>query len=503
MTFGLALSGLQEFVFDLVTADPKDRNKNAARRLRLRSAILNLVPALAAYRLKEQDPQLRIFYLGGGKVLAEVSEDAIHEVTPFLHELYDWLVRSSAGTLCMYWVSHSGQGTDREKIKGILRELANVKWQAGRDRRSGAWFGQSTISALANEGLGDEKWESDQGSTLARRKNLQGFSVGNGIWPIASLELALADTNPTIPLVGTSESNLAVAIPTYVPRKGDSDDVAELKLLAEEGKGAPYLALLKMDGDSIGALMQKALDAPNEAAYFETSKKLSTFFGQTVPQLLEKKFGRLYLVYSGGDDLVATGHFDTVLRAAQEIAKQYQTLGLGGISAGVSFYHRSAPILRAVESAEEELENAKEVRNAISIGGFRLSWKEFELALQETVGLTAAIESGAINRGALAMIRQLSSPFRGESHFRSIDQDTYSEASKVDPIEVALHATRLHSIPQFHYMRNRRQGWRENDWDPAVRQLFDSLETREDDWPRAALSATLASWLTKKTEETR
>jgi hypothetical protein len=48
------------------------------------------------------------------------------------------------------------------------------------------------------------------------------------------------------------------------------------------------------------------------------------------------------------------------------------------------------------------------------------------------------------------------------------------------------------------YVKSRRTGWDEKRWPTEVQTLFESLETNEKDWPRAALIGTLASWHTKE-----
>jgi hypothetical protein len=485
--FGFALSGLQEFVYDLSPESPSQgqrqsgggRETNAARRLRIRSAILSLVPAVVAWEMRSADPTSQVVYLGGGKLIMTASRQAIAAVEPKLRELYDWLLGASSGKLGAYWSADESSEEGAAAIRGMNNALGRAKWRAG---RFDGWNQSSSTIQPSNQvrSLGDRQWESDEGAMFARRRDIVGFAVGSGGWPFGPWTVDPVTRNPDIALTARAPASVTVSIPAYAPIDDDGS-VTELFRLAEEAEGAPYLALLKLDGDGIGNLMQEALSEGLEH-YREVSGKLSAFFDRDLAECLAKDHPRIYLVYSGGDDLVATGHFEAVIRCAADIQIRYANLDLGTVSAGISVYPRNSPILKAVEAAEVELGRAKEVRNAVSIGGCRLSWEELERTMAEVDGLVTAIGEETINRGALQLLRQLGEPWLPETPTGFFDQ-------------------RWHSIPQMAYIRSRRTEWNGDKWADAVKQLFDSLQEREDDWPRAALIGTLAAWMTKKPQE--
>lgn len=473
MMCGLALSGLQNFIYDVP-------DEFAARRLRIRSAILNLLPAVVALRLRQQDPQAGLHYLGGGKLLASASPAACEAFRADLKRIYSWLTGASGGILGVYCAVTDGNEGNAACLQRLLAALGQAKWQAG---RAADWFGAVGVQAVdSSAGLGDKQWERDKGAELARDQAIMGFSRAALGWPIGDSLFTPVQSRPEIGLVGKATASVNVSIPLYVPRDTDGS-VAELSKLAEEGGGAPYLAVLKMDGDGIGALMANSLhDDPSGDMYRQTSATLSRFFGQKVPELLEQQqFKRIYLVYSGGDDLVATGHFDAVLRAALAIQQAYTALGLGTISAGISFYTRNSPILKAVEAADHALENAKDARNAATIGGCRLGWDKLRQAMKEIDEFVLAIKAGEINRGALQLLRQLGEPWLSGA-----------------PPEAA--ALRWRSIAQLHYTVSRRD-WTQGKWGANLQQLIDQLCQNDQPWPRAALVATLAGWRTKSKQE--
>lgn len=503
MLFGFALSGLQEFLYDLSPQTPSredralhgGRDTDAARRLRIRSAMLSLVPSLVA---RELDPSgSNILYLGGGKLFIAADAHTIQETEPKLRELYDWLVARSAGKLGAYWSTTHGTGTNSDELKELLDSLGNAKWRAG---RPGGWhqYAGQILRTEANGELGDRDWEARQGAEFARDKEWAGFNVGTGPWRLGPWRVQPVKTKPDIGLAGKTSSPVSVSIPTYTPKlardvsAGKDElkrgDTAPLYLLAEQdadGKpraGGAYLALLKLDGDGIGALIHGAL-GKGLAEYMRVSQSLSTFFGTALMEFLEKKYPRLYLVYSGGDDLVATGHFEDVLDAAVAIRREFEKLGLGAtVSAGISFYTRNSPILKAIENAQDELDHAKEMRNGVSISGCRLSWEEMATTLKQTEGLAEAVRKQTLNRGAFQLLRHLGDAW--------LDEAPEAAAEK-----------RWRSIPMLQYMRSRRTGWKETEWPSDVKSLFDSLCKGDDDWPRVVLMGSLAAWKTKQKED--
>ncbi|NUL81830.1 MAG: hypothetical protein HUU60_03785 [Armatimonadetes bacterium] len=478
MKFGLALSGLQSYVFD-VSQDVADRRftqENAAKRLRYRSTLLSLLPAVAFLKLKEADPNAREIYLGGGKLLAEASADAIENLQRDLPELYDWLVKNSSGALGLHWASLP----DGSSLQELLKALNAAKWRSGRDN-GGHWFGSVGIQPITKQSQDDRAaFESEQGGRLPRPPRIVGFKTGQYGWEVGPWRIQPTEHDPDIGLTGKANGRVNLGLPLYAPLDRD-DSVSELFKLAEEGQGAPYLALLKLDGDGIGNRMKDALDK-GEQQYEETSRQLTGFFCQRVPEMLEKEYPRLYLVYSGGDDLVLTGHFWGVLRAAGQIQREFAALGLGTVSAGVSFYSRNYPILKAVESADVQLDIAKEERNRISIAGSLHPWPQFHKATELTDALVHAIAEKSINRGALQLLRHLGEPFLpgAPEPFKNM---------------------RYHSIPQFAYLRSRRNEWKTSQWPKPLQDFFESLSNEETDWPIASLVGTLAGWNTKTRQE--
>ncbi|MEM2786548.1 MAG: hypothetical protein QW652_07785 [Candidatus Nitrosotenuis sp.] len=434
--------------------------------------------------------------MGGGKLLLKTRPDAVENVQNQLNNLYDWLVEHSAGRLGAYWASVDAKNTS-EGHKRLLDMLNEAKWQAGRPK---GWH--NLAHKIHDPGddhtLGNRSWESEEGGKFAKGHDGQdwvGFKVGQGGWTIGPWQARMVTRDPDIAIAGRAKADIEVAIPTYTPKNADGQTIKlhELAEFDEDGNprsGGAYLALLKLDGDGIGLLMKDALDADDSLkTYNEVSRNLTNFFGPSLMDFLKEKYPRLYLVYSGGDDTVAAGHFADVLYAAKDIRNKFTSLGIkrkdgtpATVSAGIAFFTRNSPILKAIEAAEEELQNAKLHHDAISLGGCRHSWHEFERSLSEINALVQAIENETINRGALQLLRQLGEPWLHPTNKQNNDR-------------------KWRSIPMMYYLKSRRTTWKESEWPNELKTLFDSLQSDEKDWPRIALVGTLAAWRTKNKQE--
>lgn len=164
----------------------------------------------------------------------------------------------------------------------------------------------------------------------------------------------------------------------YVPRDGATDRVYEFSELALRSQGRPLLAVLKMDADNLGYIFGQALRTlspagqgpegssaakANLARLAGLSRTLELFFGGYLDRLLRDRYPGVYLVYSGGDDLVAIGPWNVIFDLAVEIREEFRRFTGGNpawtLSAGVAVINPHVPVLVAVAEAEEALENPK------------------------------------------------------------------------------------------------------------------------------------------------
>lgn len=159
-----------------------------------------------------------------------------------------------------------------------------------------------------------------------------------------------------------------------------------IKKLVQPTLPAPFYAILLMDGDSLGELLRES--------GAKVSHALNTFT-KAVPDIVYKRNG--FLIYAGGDDVLALLPLEDTLQCAADIRQCYlnafKTQNLSStISAAIEYTHVKTPLTRILGDAHHLLDDiAKEGRgrDAIAVrvwkpGGLALEWAmPWEKALTE------------------------------------------------------------------------------------------------------------------------
>lgn len=118
-----------------------------------------------------------------------------------------------------------------------------------------------------------------------------------------------------------------------------------------------YYALLSMDGDKMGAILQN-----NKTKKEQISKTISTF-SESVPGIIKNHDGRV--IYAGGEDVLAILPVDTAIDAAVELGGKYTELfeqvfdskETATISAAIVFAHHHAPLNKVYDEIQSLLDN--------------------------------------------------------------------------------------------------------------------------------------------------
>ena len=173
-----------------------------------------------------------------------------------------------------------------------------------------------------------------------------------------------------------------------------------LKNLAKEAKVgpvSPFYAVLMMDGDSLGKHMG------DQTKQVVITKALDAFTKQ-VPDLVSQNNG--YLIYAGGDDVLALVTLDDALKCALAIREVYVSAFkeqtdqvkiedkefIPTISAAISYVHIRTPLSNVLHDSHELLDDVAKSyagRDAIAVrvlkpGGVALTWaKKWELAINK------------------------------------------------------------------------------------------------------------------------
>lgn len=238
--------------------------------------------------------------------------------------------------------------------------------------------------------------------------------------PLPGLKEAFTDAQLPAELAGVDPS---VFFSQVLENPGRFPDVDTLRLqsglnaLRHEsrlGEPAPFYAILLMDGDSLGSQLA---DANKQQPI---SRALNRFT-RSVPALVEKHQG--FLVYAGGDDVMALLPVTSALACATELRGCYASCFADeaskadvslttSLSGAVLFCHIKRPLTGVLQDAHHVLDDiAKEQagRDALAIrvwqpGGIHLTWAQpWEVALAPVSGgVTAPHDAPSLVMATLA-----------------------------------------------------------------------------------------------------
>jgi CRISPR-associated protein Csm1 len=199
----------------------------------------------------------------------------------------------------------------------------------------------------------------------------------------------------------------------YVPREEDGK-VMEFESIALHAEGTPYLGYLKADIDNLGFIFARGLQAADGhrgrasiSRIATLSRTLEYFFSGYLRHLLETEFPTVYTVYSGGDDMLFVGPWDTMFHLARRLREEFDRYACGnsswGLSCGIAIEKPRTPIYYSLQTADSLLERSKEHqgKNAITALGLTLPWKDYNRALEQADMVAGWEDSGTIKSSQL------------------------------------------------------------------------------------------------------
>jgi CRISPR-associated protein Csm1 len=425
------ITGIQRFLYQL------SNTKGVGKRLRGKSFFLSVLPViLGRFFLRELGyPMVNLLYAGGGKFQFVIGyEEGVGEKLDELQRKVDEvLVKEFGGHLgvVLGWLRVNGRelGVDilGEKIHELYEKTGRKKFQ-----KFSAVL--ENFDRLVNY-LGPDNYEmcpSCQVSLKPERENLCKWcelfqEVGEkipraeyvvfyserkdlysserrdlylegigGVSVYAKGQIPYTLPEDTLLLLNRTDfedkADGFFFLANTVPTKEEEGKILVKdfeEMVEEEEEGYKLLAFVKMDVDNLGLIFSQGLREDYSISRVATlSRSLDLFFSGYINTLLQKEEfkNKVYVVYSGGDDVFFCAPWEIALKVAKEIEKDFTEYTCYNkcftLSAGVFFQKPNYPIRFGADKAEDEKDIAKADKNRISLWGYSLPWEQFKSALE-------------------------------------------------------------------------------------------------------------------------
>lgn len=198
--------------------------------------------------------------------------------------------------------------------------------------------------------------------------------------------------------------------------------------IAGKSKGARLIGVLKADVDNLGLVFQHGLTRPAGEDYNDASsisriatlsRALNMFFAGWLQNAVNRdEFKNIYIVYSGGDDLLCIGPWDTIFDFGLYVRKRFAEYVNNNpnitLSAGIAVAQPAVPLLELIESSEYQLKAAKAVgqvagkKDKVSVFNEVMSWEEFDRRVINGKNLVQWVETKIINTSQVRILSNLS-----------------------------------------------------------------------------------------------
>ena len=442
------ISGIQNYIYDIASIGV---GGGVARRLRARSLYVQLCSEVAAHRLLRQANLplcLHALMNSGGRfyLLLPNLPDIKETLKETQRESDKWFLRELNGELSLNLASvefgdsgfkpeghASGFGNALNHLASALNEqkqrrfahslIEKANWQESAFVLPDSYEGQGPCRSChkfpqKEEGLCqycllDQK----VGSRLPQTKYIAFYDSSEGMLPILDYSVSLTDAPPA--LKGASPymllqlddpalsglSNIPAAVKYLANFVAPPDDCpicqeenprqASFACLAQRSRGKEMLGFLKADVDNLGKLfvfgLKRESDSLDTVSRICTlSRMLDIFFTGWVEHLAREN-GNLYVVYSGGDDLLVVGPWTDIISFAARLRADFNKFTSNPaitLSAGITITRPDYPIARAARDADDALEKAKSnnagdvQKDSITLLGRTLQWQEWERVQQ-------------------------------------------------------------------------------------------------------------------------
>ena len=467
------LGGIQAFLYE--SAAPSQTQEGTAQRLRGKSFFLDLAMRTLAERLRRDlglSACALLWCSGGHFTLLAPDTPAAHATIERLRAMADrWCWEEFLGDVSVSVAVIAASDDDVKNVSALLahtaRALGEAKQQRFATRLSDPSFWVLPLKneicracgrdAYKNEDFPPEAETDDSqkkcprcrrfetwGKVLPRTRALALVPVADaGVEDAAfpSLDLAWclvrqdaeepAAATLVLALGGVQNRDLrflppqprataAYGVSAYSPTVPlDGERPQAFDEMAEAAHGAPFLGVLRMDVDNLGAVFGMGMPERERSLsrLAALSRSVDWFFRGWVPVLAAEPDHGVYVTYSGGDDLFLVGPWDRMVRLSLRIEEDFRAFGCRNpdltLSGGLALVKGRFPIGRAAERSENLLNGIAKRRKAplpedcdkasLAVFNRKVPWPVMRrvFALAEDVLLPALSDGKRMRRSAL------------------------------------------------------------------------------------------------------
>lgn len=165
------------------------------------------------------------------------------------------------------------------------------------------------------------------------------------------------------------------------PMKGN--DVMTLEEIADEAKGIKKWGVLRADVDNLGKIFKEGLGQDRTISRMSMlSYMLSLYFSARVDKIAEDYGRKIYVVYSGGDDLFIIGPWSELPLFAERLYRDFRRFTCNNLTLSGGMYiapSKKFPVYEAADAAGSAVEKAKkDGKDKFTIFDTTIPWKELE-----------------------------------------------------------------------------------------------------------------------------
>lgn len=164
------------------------------------------------------------------------------------------------------------------------------------------------------------------------------------------------------------------------------NNVMTLEEIASNSSGIKKWGILRADVDNLGKIFSRGIPTHLKTISRMTmlSEMLTLFFNahvEAIARSIDFK-DRLYIIYSGGDDLLAIGEWSILPNFIKKLYEDFQAFTARKLTLSASIYIAPAikfPVYQSADYSKSLLEEAKTgVKNKLNFLGKNIPWKELE-----------------------------------------------------------------------------------------------------------------------------